>query len=104
LAWAMLFSGGFLVVMRLAQRGTVAYSTVVLILPGLFLTLVTQTLWVRHKRGLTTTGQLTAPSQSHSIDSTLKEASSQQSPRGKRGHRRRRHRRSHAGRYSRHPQ
>lgn len=101
IAWAMLFVGGFVVAMRLAQSGTVAYSTVALVLPGLFLTLVTQTLWVRHKRELAATGQTPAPSSS--FDSTLAEGSSRLSPRARRLRRRPSRRGSNPGRYSRHP-
>ncbi len=52
IAWAVLFSGIGLSVVRLAQGGAVAYSTLAVIAPGLILTLITQTHWIAYRRGV----------------------------------------------------
>jgi hypothetical protein len=57
IAWVMLIAGGFLVTQRLRLGGTVAESTLVLIIPGLVLTVVTQALWLKDKRALRKKGQ-----------------------------------------------
>jgi hypothetical protein len=57
IAWAMLIAGGFLVAQRLRLGGTVAESTLILIIPGLLLTVVTQALWLKDKRTLQEKGQ-----------------------------------------------
>jgi hypothetical protein len=57
IAWAMLIAGGFLVAQRLRLGGTVADSTLIFIIPGLVLTVITQVLWFRDKRALREKGQ-----------------------------------------------
>jgi hypothetical protein len=52
IAWAMLIAGSFLVAQRLRLGGTVAESTLIFIIPGLVLTVITQVLWFRDKRTL----------------------------------------------------
>jgi hypothetical protein len=52
IAWAVLFSGIFLAVMRFRQGGTVAYSTAALMAPGLLLTLLTQLHWTSYRRSM----------------------------------------------------
>jgi hypothetical protein len=99
-AWAILFSGGFLVVVRLSQLGTVAYSTVLLVLPGLGLTVVTQTLWARRKRELAAIGQPPTPSPSSGIGPG--EGLDQPGRWARRRLRRRSRGGSHPGRYPRH--
>ena len=49
LAWAMLLTGGFRLWEQMQSNPT---STVVMLLPGLALTVATQVLWSRHKRTL----------------------------------------------------
>jgi hypothetical protein len=50
IAWAVLFSGIVLSVVRLTQGGTVAYSTLALMAPGLLLTVITQAHWTAYRR------------------------------------------------------
>ncbi|HZA25125.1 MAG TPA: hypothetical protein VFA32_21435 [Dehalococcoidia bacterium] len=57
IAWAMLIAGSFLVAQRLRLGGTVAESTLIFIIPGLVLTVITQVLWLRDKRALREKGQ-----------------------------------------------
>jgi hypothetical protein len=52
IAWAVLFCGVGLALVRLAQGGTVAYSTLAVMAPGLLLTLITQTHWVAYRRAV----------------------------------------------------
>ncbi|MFQ6029224.1 MAG: hypothetical protein ACE5Q6_17235 [Dehalococcoidia bacterium] len=49
-AWAMIFAGGYLIYLRMQLGGTVAYSTLMFILPGVVLTLVSQAHWLRYRR------------------------------------------------------
>ncbi|HZA21418.1 MAG TPA: hypothetical protein VFA32_02245 [Dehalococcoidia bacterium] len=51
-AWAMLIAGSFLVVTRLQLGGTVLQSTLMFIIPGLILTVVTQALWFQDRQRL----------------------------------------------------
>lgn len=51
-AWAMLIAGSYLVVTRLQMGGTVLQSTLMIIVPGLILTVVTQVLWFQDKQKL----------------------------------------------------
>ncbi len=50
IAWAMLIVGGYWVYQRLQMGGTVVTSTLIIIVPGLILTLVTQTHWLLNRR------------------------------------------------------
>ncbi len=50
LAWCLLIVGGYLVYQRMALGGTVALSTVGIVLPGLALTIITQTHWLLNRR------------------------------------------------------
>jgi hypothetical protein len=50
IAWAMLIAGSFLVVTRLQMGGTVLQSTLMFIIPGLILTVVTQALWFQDRQ------------------------------------------------------
>jgi hypothetical protein len=52
IAWAMLMAGSYLVVTRLQLGGTVLQSTLMFIIPGLILTVVTQALWFGDKQKL----------------------------------------------------
>ncbi|MSQ16208.1 MAG: hypothetical protein EXR54_01365 [Dehalococcoidia bacterium] len=59
IAWAVLISGVVLGAVRLAKGGTVAYSTLAVIAPGLILTLIIQAHWIAYRRSVTaaTAGQ-----------------------------------------------
>lgn len=50
IAWAMLIAGGYLVYLRMRMGGTVALTTLMLIVPGLILTLITQMHWLFNRR------------------------------------------------------
>src|SRR5918996_2294216 len=56
-AWAMLIAGSFLVVTRLQLGGTVLQSTLMFIIPGLILTVVTQALWFQDRQRSRERGQ-----------------------------------------------
>ena len=57
IAWAMLIAGSFLVVTRLQMGGTVLQSTLMFIIPGLILAVVTQALWFQDRLRLREKGQ-----------------------------------------------
>ena len=50
LAWAMLMSGGALIVLRVIDSTANPLNILLLVLPGLIYTVVTQTLWAKSKR------------------------------------------------------
>ena len=50
LAWAMLMSGGALIVLRVIDSTANPVQILLLVLPGLIYTVVTQTLWAKSKR------------------------------------------------------
>ena len=50
LAWAWLIIGGYLSFVRLQAGGTIALSTVAIIAPGLFFTVITQIHWTINRR------------------------------------------------------
>ena len=50
LAWAMLMSGGALIVLRVIDSRANLLNSFLLVLPGLIYTVITQTLWARSKQ------------------------------------------------------
>ena len=50
LAWAMLMSGGALIILRVIDSTANPLNILLLVLPGLIYTVVTQTLWAKSKR------------------------------------------------------
>ena len=101
LAWAMLFSGGVLVVLRLAESQEAALGILALTFPGLLFTMVTQSLWIRHKRELTYVGS--GPTPSSQLEAAPMDGETSRLQREGLWRRGRRRRGSRPGRYSRHP-
>ena len=95
LAWAMLMSGGFLIMLQLRGPGESAILTGLLVAPGLVLTGVTQAFWMGDKRKLP--AELFQPAEAS--DEAIKPPPS----RRERVRRRQRRRSSRPGRSSRHP-
>ncbi len=92
-AWAMLIVGGYLIIWpQLIQTGRLNDFTIVLIIPGLLLTLITQVHWMRYRPALRA-GLLSSESASDSASGS----DSLESRGGAKGPRRRR-RGSRAGR------
>lgn len=60
-AWAMLFVGGYLIGQQVYQNQELNQVTITLILPGLFLTVVTQALWLKDKKQVRQAAQQVAP-------------------------------------------
>ena len=52
LAWAMLMSGGFMIWLQVRESNADRIVLVLLIAPGVIVTVITQALWTRHKREL----------------------------------------------------
>ena len=52
LAWAMLMSGGALIGLQFVQFRANPVQTLILVAPGLILTVITQFLWARYKKKL----------------------------------------------------
>ncbi len=93
-AWAMLIVGGYLIIWeQLIPSGRLNELTIVLILPGLLLTLITQVHWTRYRPALRA-GLLSSESPSNSAASGRASTDSGGAARGPR----RRRRRSRAGR------
>ena len=95
LAWAMLMSGGALIVLRVIDPTANPLNILLLVLPGLIYTLVTQTLWARSKQEILASIPL-EPATSVADD---RPPGSQR----ERSRRRQRRRSSRPGRASRHP-
>jgi len=83
IAWAVLFSGIVLSVVRLTQGGTVAYSTLALVAPGLLLTVITQVHWTAYRRAWRPAGEVPPPGECGGADARAR------SSRGGRGRRNR---------------
>ncbi len=61
IAWALLIVGGYLVYRRMQIGGTVALTTLMLIVPGLMLTLITQIHWQFNRRQILNAATRTKP-------------------------------------------
>jgi hypothetical protein len=90
IAWAMLIAGSFLVMTRLQMGGTVMQSTLMFIIPGLILTVVTQALWFQDRQRLREKGQnvdshtpLTTPSRSKRARNRRRSKGRRSSPAGR---------------------
>ena len=89
-AWAMLIIGVVWVALRLPQGGTVTYSTLAFVLPGLIIVVVTHILWRKHRRVIIGTGSPSATAASVGPDPTTDKPVLE-------SRRRRRRRRRHGG-------
>ncbi len=93
-AWAMLIVGGYLIIWpQLIQSGRLNEFTIVLIIPGLLLTVITQVHWARYRPALRA-GLLSSESPSNSAASGRASTDNGETARGPR----RRRRRSRVGR------
>ena len=66
----MLIIGVVWVALRLPQGGTVTYSTLAFVLPGLIIVVVTHILWRKHRRVIIGTGSPSATAASVGPDAT----------------------------------
>jgi len=101
LAWAMLFSGGVLVVRALFKAEVAPEGVLVFVMPGLILTGVTQFLWSRQRRGPAATG--TEPTDGSGVHTSTHEGPPHRTSKTRLRRKRLARRLARPGRHSRHP-